>query len=124
MFEKGESVKIDDIYYDLDKAVIRPDAAQELDKVVEVLEKYPNMKIELGAHTDSRATSRYNRILSNNRAKEAKSYLISKGIAAKRINTKGYGESKLVNDCGDGKECSEEQHQKNRRTEIRIMTLQ
>ncbi len=124
MFEKGESVKVDNIYYDLDKAVIRPDAAQELDKVVEVLGKYPNMKIELGAHTDSRATSRYNRILSNSRAKEARDYLMSKGIDAKRINAKGYGESKLVNDCGDGRECSEEEHQKNRRTEIRIMTLQ
>ena len=124
MFEKGESVKIDNIYYDLDEAVIRPDAAQELDKVAEVLEKYPNMKIELGAHTDSRATSRYNRILSNSRAKEARDYLVSKGITAKRITARGYGESKLVNDCGDGRECSEEEHQKNRRTEIRIMTLQ
>lgn len=124
MFEKGESVKIENIYYDLDKAVIRPDAAQELDKLVEILEKYPNMKIELGAHTDSRATSRYNRILSNTRAKEAKSHLVSKGIDAKRIDAMGYGESKLVNLCGDGKECSEEEHQKNRRTEIRIKTLQ
>ena len=124
MFEKGEAVKIENIYYDLDKAAIRPDAAQELDKVVEVLEKYPNMKIELGAHTDSRATSRYNRILSNNRAKEARNYLVSKGIDGKRISAKGYGESKLVNKCGDGTECSEEEHQKNRRTEIRIMNLQ
>ena len=124
MFEKGDAVKIDNIYYDLNKADIRPDAANELDKVVEILKKYPNMKIELGAHTDSRATSRYNRILSNNRAKEAENYLISKGIDAKRLSSKGYGESKLVNDCGNNRDCTEEEHQKNRRTEIRIMTLQ
>ncbi len=124
MFEKGEAVKIDNIYYDLDKSLIRPDAAQELDKVVDILEKYPNMKIELGAHTDSRATSRYNRTLSNRRANEAKDYLASKGIEAKRISARGYGESKLVNDCGNGRACSEEEHQKNRRTEIRIITLQ
>ncbi|GHB71883.1 OmpA family protein [Persicitalea jodogahamensis] len=124
MFAEGESVRIDNIYYDLNKATIRSDAAHELDKVVEIMGKYPNMKIELGAHTDSRATSRYNRILSDKRAKEARNYLVSRGIESKRISAKGYGESKLVNECGDGRECSEAEHQKNRRTEIRIMNLQ
>lgn len=123
MFKKGDVVKIDNIYYDLDRANIRPGAANELDKVVEVLKKYPNMKIELGAHTDSRASARYNRTLSNARAKAAQDYLISKGIADKRITAKGYGESKLVNKCADSQNCPEADHQKNRRTEIKILGL-
>ena len=124
MFEKGDVVQIDNIYYDLDKATIRPDAAYELNKVAGLLEKYPSMRIELGSHTDSRATSRYNKILSNNRAKAAREYLMSKGIAANRITSKGFGESRLVNKCGDGSNCTEEEHQKNRRTEIRVLNFQ
>ena len=124
MFEKGDIVKIDNIYYDLDKAMIRADAAYELNKVVDILEKYPTMRIELGSHTDSRATSRYNKLLSNNRAKAAREYLMSKGIPADRITSKGFGESKLVNKCSDGKNCTEEDHQKNRRTEIRVLNFQ
>ncbi len=124
MFEKGDVVQIDNIYYDLDKAIIRVDAAYELNKVVEILGKYPMMRIELGSHTDSRATSRYNKILSNNRAKAAREYLMSKGVSADRITSKGFGESKLVNKCGDGSTCTEEEHQKNRRTEIRVLDFQ
>lgn len=124
MFEKGDLVKIENIYYDLNSYEIRVDAANELNKVLDILTKYPGMKIELGSHTDSRASAHYNKILSNNRAKAAKEYLISKGINAKRISTKGYGESKLTNECEDGSDCTEEEHQKNRRTEIRIMDLQ
>ncbi|MBU1823107.1 MAG: OmpA family protein [Bacteroidetes bacterium] len=124
MFEKGDVVRIENIYYDFDKADIRPDAAYELDKVVDLLEKYPNMKIELGSHTDSRATARYNRLLSDNRAKAAKAYLVLKGIENSRLTTKGYGESKLVNECNDRTNCTEEEHQKNRRTEIKILNLQ
>lgn len=124
MFEKGDVVNIDNIYYDLDKAMIRADAAYELNKVVGLLEKYPSMRIELGSHTDSRATARYNKVLSNNRAKAAREYLMSKGITGERITSKGFGESKLVNKCGDGSACTEEEHQKNRRTEIRVLTFQ
>jgi outer membrane protein OmpA-like peptidoglycan-associated protein/tetratricopeptide (TPR) repeat protein len=124
MFEKGDILKIDNIYYDLDKAIIRADAAYELNKVVELLGKYPMMRIELGSHTDSRATSRYNKILSNNRARAAREYLMSKGVSANRITSKGFGESKLVNKCGDGSTCTEEEHQKNRRTEIRVLNFQ
>lgn len=124
MFEKGDVVQIDNIYYDLDKATIRADAAYELNKVVDLLGKYPTMRIELGSHTDSRATSRYNKNLSNNRAKEAREYLMSKGVSANRITSKGFGESKLVNKCGDGSTCTEEEHQKNRRTEIRVLNFQ
>ncbi|TDB65252.1 OmpA family protein [Arundinibacter roseus] len=123
MFEKGAVINIENIYYDLDKWDIRPDAAFELNKVVDVMEKYPSMKIELGSHTDSRASARYNKTLSNNRAKSAKQYLVSKGISEKRIISKGYGESKLTNSCGDQADCTDEEHQKNRRTEIKVLNL-
>ena len=124
MFKKGDVIKIDNIYYDLNKATIRPDAAVELDKVVAVMTKYPTMKIEMRSHTDSRATAIYNKTLSANRAKAAVAYLKKKGISAKRMVAKGYGESLLLNKCKDGVNCPEEEHQQNRRTEIKILTLE
>ena len=123
MFKKGDVMKIDNIYYDRNKATIRPDAAVELDKVVELMKKYPTMSIEMRSHTDSRATAKYNSTLSSNRAKAAIAYLKSKGIASWRLIAKGYGESKLLNKCKDGVDCPEEEHQQNRRTEIKILKL-
>lgn len=123
MFEKGDVVKIDNIYYDLNRWDIRPDAAYELNKLIDLMGKYPNMRIELGSHTDSRSSSKYNKVLSNKRAKAAEDYLISKGIPARRISSKGYGESRLINQCADGVNCSESEHQLNRRTEIKILNL-
>ncbi|GAB4034725.1 OmpA family protein [Spirosoma gilvum] len=121
MFKKGDVIKIDNIYYDLNKSIIRPDAAVELDKVVELMKKYPTMNIEMRSHTDSRASAKYNATLSSNRARAAVAYLKSKGIGAKRMIAKGYGESKLLNKCKDGVNCPEEEHQQNRRTEIKIL---
>ena len=123
MFRKGDVIKIDNIYYDLNKSAIRPDAAGELDKLVSLLVKYPAMTIEMRSHTDSRATATYNKTLSSNRAKAAVAYLKSKGIATKRLVAKGYGESELLNPCKDGVTCSEVEHQQNRRTEIKILKL-
>jgi outer membrane protein OmpA-like peptidoglycan-associated protein len=124
MFKKGDVIKIDNIYYDLNKATIRPDAALELDKVVSLMTKYPTMTIEMRSHTDSRATATYNKTLSGNRAKAAVAYLKKKGIAPKRMVAKGYGESTLLNKCKDGVNCPEEEHQQNRRTEIKILKLE
>ncbi|RYC71678.1 carboxypeptidase regulatory-like domain-containing protein [Spirosoma sordidisoli] len=123
MFRKGDVIKIDNIYYDLNKFNIRPDAAVELDKVVALMTKYPTMRIEMRSHTDSRATSTYNNTLSANRAKAAVAYLKSKGIPAKRMIAKGYGETLLLNTCKDGINCSETDHQQNRRTEIKILSM-
>ncbi len=123
MFKKGDVIKVDNIYYDVNKATIRPEAAIELDKVVTLLSKYPGMTIEMRSHTDSRATAAYNKTLSGNRAKSAVAYLKSKGIATKRLVAKGYGESALLNKCKDGVNCPEEEHQQNRRTEIKILKL-
>ncbi|GAB3775137.1 OmpA family protein [Spirosoma horti] len=123
MFKKGDVIKIDNIYYDRNKSTIRPDAAVELDKVVALLAKYPSMTIEMRSHTDSRATAAYNKTLSGNRARAAVGYLKSKGISPKRLVAKGYGETELLNKCKDGVNCPEEDHQQNRRTEIKIMKL-
>ncbi len=124
MFKKGDVIKVDNIYYDLNKFAIRTDAATEMDKLVELMKKYPAMKIELRSHTDSRSSATYNKTLSSNRAKAATAYLKKKGVKATRLVAKGYGESELVNQCKDGVNCSEEEHQQNRRTEIKILTIE
>lgn len=115
---------IENIYYDLDKYFIRPDAAIELDKIVEIMKNNPSIEIELGSHTDCRQTASYNQTLSNNRAKAAVEYIVSRGISASRLTYKGYGESQLVNDCAceptNVSSCSEDEHQMNRRTEFKI----
>ena len=118
---------IDIIYFDLDKSNIRPDAAVELAKIVEVMKQYPNMHIDVRSHTDCRQTAKYNEALSDRRAKSTIAWLVKNGIAKDRLTGKGYGESKLVNDCGceptNASPCSEEQHQKNRRSEFIIVKL-
>jgi outer membrane protein OmpA-like peptidoglycan-associated protein len=116
----SNKVNINTIYFDFDKFNIRPDAAKELDKVVQVMKEYPNLLIEAGSHTDSRGKDKYNLKLSDRRAKSTVDYIVSKGIDVSRITYKGYGETELVNDCKNGKKCSEEEHQLNRRTEFKI----
>jgi len=114
---------IKEIYFDLDKYNIRQDAAIELAKILEVLLEYPTMKIAINSHTDSRQTHAYNVVLSNNRAKSTRKWLIKQGVAADRLTAKGYGETKLVNNCSDGVDCTEEQHQDNRRSEFIVISL-
>ena len=109
------------IYFDLDKAEIRPDAALELDKIVTLLKTHPKLRLSMESHTDSRQTKAYNLELSNRRAKATMQYLIDHGIDASRLEAKGFGESRLVNDCSDGVKCSEKEHQMNRRTEFVII---
>ncbi len=109
------------IYYDLDKADIRPDAAMQLDKIVRLMYENPGIIVELGSHTDSRASDDYNLSLSQRRAQSAVNYIVSKGISPDRIVAKGYGETQLVNECFNGVACSEEEHQSNRRTEFKII---
>jgi outer membrane protein OmpA-like peptidoglycan-associated protein/tetratricopeptide (TPR) repeat protein len=115
------------IYFDFDKFNIRRDAELELQKVLAVLNKYPTMTIDIRSHTDCRATAAYNERLSENRAKSTRQYLIDNGITAVRLTAKGYGESRLVNDCGceptNDSACSEAEHQLNRRSEFIITSL-
>lgn len=115
---------LDIIYFDLDKHNIRPDAAFELNKVVDVMNRYPGMIIRLESHTDSRARDQYNLDLSNRRAKSTYQYIVSKGIDASRIaQYEGFGETQLVNNCSNGVKCSEVDHQLNRRTEFIILKM-
>ncbi|NHN27688.1 OmpA family protein [Flavobacterium jejuense] len=111
------------IYFDLDKANIRKDAAVDLAKIVEVMQQNPSMKIDIRSHTDSRQTNMYNEKLSEKRAQSTKMWMINNGIDANRLTAKGFGESKLINKCADGVECSEEEHQANRRSEFIIIEM-
>jgi len=115
------------IYFDLDKSFIRKDAAFELEKVLAVMQEYPKMKIDVRSHTDCRQTAQYNEALSDRRAKSTMAWLVKNGIEASRLTAKGYGESQLVNDCGceptNKSNCTEEQHQANRRSEFIITAM-
>ncbi|MBC9813218.1 PD40 domain-containing protein [Crocinitomicaceae bacterium CZZ-1] len=121
----NDMITIHPIYFDLDKSDIRPDAQIELDKIVKIMNDNPTLTIELGSHTDCRASMQYNLSLSDRRAKSSANYIKKRITNPSRIYGKGYGETKLVNDCaceGDiVSDCTEEQHQENRRTEFRIV---
>lgn len=123
----GKLIDLKPIYFDMGKSTIRPDAAEELDKIVEVMNLYPEMYIELGSHTDCRGKASDNMKLSSARAKSSVDYIVKNGINKMRITYKGYGESKLLNDCGcEGavkSECPEEMHALNRRTEFLITKM-
>ena len=116
----NKSIVLDNIYYDLDKADIREDAAIELDKLVIILEDNPNISIELSSHTDDRSSVEYNQDLSQRRAESAVSYILSKGIDRSRISAKGYGESQLL--ILNAK--TEDEHQINRRTEFKVTSYE
>lgn len=109
------------IYYDLDKYDLRPASKMVLDSMSLILKNNPTLVIELASHTDSRAPADYNLTLSQKRAQACVNYLVQKGINKNRLVALGYGESRLVNDCADGVECSEEEHQQNRRTAFRVL---
>jgi len=119
-FEEGQLITLNDVYYDFDKFNIRADASTDLERVVKLMQTYPSMSISLESHTDARGNNAYNKNLSNNRAKSARKHIISRGIDASRITAKGFGETSLKNKCADGVKCSEQEHQQNRRTEVRI----
>ncbi len=122
----AEMIQINPINFDLNKFTIRADAAKELDKIVEVMNKYPYLVVELGSHTDCRASKAYNMKLSDNRAKASAEYIKKRITNPARIYGKGYGESRLLNGCeceGAVKsDCPEEEHQKNRRTEFKVIS--
>ncbi len=123
LFKEGDLITMDNIYYDSNKANIRKDAARELDKLVATLQKFPLMVIELGSHTDSRGDGQDNMNLSEKRAQAAVDYIAKKGIDRNRMLAKGYGETDLVNKCTDGVSCTEAEHQKNRRTTVKIIKV-
>ncbi len=119
-----DQIVINPIYFDFDKWDVRPDAEYELEKIVTVMNEYPEMIIRIESHTDSRGDNDYNRILSDKRAKSTRDYIISRGIDKSRIQSAvGFGEDQLLNRCNDinAVKCSEEEHQKNRRSYFYIV---
>ena len=117
----GKQFTLDDLFYDLNKSNIRPDAALVLDDLAQILLENQEVRIEIGSHTDSRATAEYNLNLSQRRSESVVAYLIGKGVAKDRLVAKGFGESQLINHCADGIDCPDEEHQANRRTVIEIL---
>lgn len=118
---KNVEITLNNIYYDYDKWNIRADAAQSLDTLVDILKKNPTIKIQLSSHTDCRGSDTYNQVLSQKRAESVVQYLIQKGIEAERLTAKGYGESMPIEKC-ECAQCTEEQHQRNRRTTFKILS--
>lgn len=119
----AKTLNIPTIYFDLDQSFIKKEAAFELEKVLAVLVQYPQMKIDVRSHTDSRQTKDYNLLLSEKRAKATMAWFIKKGIAPERISGKGYGESQPINKCSDSVKCTEAEHQLNRRSEFVILSI-
>lgn len=120
---EGTVIVLENIYYDFNQYIIRSGAARDLDALAQLMKQYPSMEIELIAHTDSRGTEVYNQDLSLKRAESARRYLIQKGIKDYRIQAFGYGESQIRNRCKEGVECTEEEHQYNRRTEVKVVKI-
>ncbi len=116
----NKEIRLENIYYDYDKADIRTDAMPTLDQLTLVLSQNPTINIQLSSHTDCRGNDSYNQELSQRRAQSAVNYLISKGIDSKRMIAKGFGESnpELLCLC---KDCTEAEHQFNRRTTFLIL---
>lgn len=121
--KKGvEKVDVNPIYFDYDKFDITPKAIEELSKVVFIMRKFPNVRIKIESHTDSRGKDAYNLKLSDNRAKSTRDYIVSQDIDPSRIESAiGYGESRLMNKCKNGVKCTEEEHLLNRRSDFIII---
>lgn len=119
----GNKIVLRNIFFDLDKATLRPESKSELERLTKLMNDVPTLKIELGGHTDSRGSDTYNQQLSEKRAKAVVDYLTEKGISADRLKWAGYGETQLVNGCSNGVNCSDSEHQENRRTEFKVLEL-
>ncbi|MNL14766.1 Outer membrane porin F precursor [compost metagenome] len=119
--DAGAVFVLKNIHYDFDQSYIREEAGRILDNLVNVMSQNPTLRIELSSHTDSRGKDAYNLRLSQQRAEAAVNYLVNKGIGPSRMVAKGYGEARLLNHCGNGVQCSEDEHQANRRTEIKVL---
>jgi peptidoglycan-associated lipoprotein len=116
-----KEIVIPNIYYDYNKATLRDESKLVLDSILIFFSDNKDLAIEIGSHTDSRGSDSYNEKLSQARAQSVVDYLILKGVEQSRLTAKGYGETKLTNQCANGVECTEEEHQKNRRTTFRIL---
>jgi outer membrane protein OmpA-like peptidoglycan-associated protein len=119
--ELNKTFVLENIYYDFDKWDILPESEIELNKLIKIMNDNPDIKVELGSHTDARGSDSYNEWLSQKRSDSAVGYIIKTGIPKGKIVAKGYGETQLVNECKNGVHCTDMEHRKNRRTEFKII---
>lgn len=115
------SFVLNNIYWDYGKPTIRDESKPSMDKLFTFLKDNPTLIVEIGAHTDSRGNAKANLKLSQQRAQTVVDYLVKAGVSALRMRAIGYGETLLINQCADGVKCSEEEHQRNRRTEFKVI---
>jgi outer membrane protein OmpA-like peptidoglycan-associated protein/tetratricopeptide (TPR) repeat protein len=118
---KEQITIVENVYYGLNEHKFDDAGRRVMDKVVQIMNANPGLNIEISSHTDSRAADKFNLALSQKRAKYAVDYIVSKGIDKKRLTAVGYGETKLINKCGNDVTCTEEEHAQNRRTEFKIV---
>jgi outer membrane protein OmpA-like peptidoglycan-associated protein/tetratricopeptide (TPR) repeat protein len=121
IYKNEITIELKDIYYDFDKWFIREESEGELNKVLGFLNENPSTIVEIGSHTDARATDEYNINLSQKRAQSVVDWLIKRGVSKDRLNAKGYGETQPRNNCKNDITCTEYEHQRNRRTEFKII---
>lgn len=121
--KQNKVIEFHNIYFDYGKATLKEESKEVLDRIVQVMNENPTLEIELSGHTDSQSSSKFNMGLSQRRANTAKEYIVSKGISASRIVAKGYGETRLLNNCKDGVPCTDEEHAINRRIEVKILKM-
>lgn len=119
----GSKIVLRNIFFDLDKATLRPESTAELNRLTKLMNDVPTLKIELGGHTDSQGSDTHNQDLSERRAAAVVDFLTKAGISADRLKSAGYGETQLVNGCSNGVKCSDAQHQENRRTEFKVLSF-
>ncbi len=113
---------VGNIYFDFDKATIKPESEPTLNRVAEIMKNYPMLRIEIGSHADARGSDKYNMDLSQRRAESTLEYLVSQGISRDRLESKGYGEEVPLNDCTRPNMCTEAEYAKNRRSEFTEIT--
>ena len=117
----NQPIRLANIYYDFDDDKILPDAEPDLQYILDLMQQYPEMVVELGSHTDARGKDSYNQVLSQRRAQSAVDWIAARGIDRARLRARGYGEEVILNQCENGVRCDDDEHRFNRRTEFRIL---
>lgn len=120
-FDTESIIELEEIFFDHNSADLSPESIRQLNELVKALKEFPELRIMLMSHTDSRGTASYNLRLSKQRAESVKSYLVSKGIQGNRLEAVGYGDTMIRNECVSGVDCTDEKHKINRRTEFKIL---
>ncbi len=117
----NQPIRLANIYYDFDDDKILPASEPDLTYILNLMQEYPEMVVELGSHTDAQGKDSYNQGLSQRRAQSAVNWIEQRGIDRSRLVAKGYGETNILNQCTNGVKCTDDEHRFNRRTEFKIL---